>query len=81
MAVIEKLVEFCIALDERRAHYEVLVTRPEAVMVTLTVPGERWEIEFFHDGHMEIERFVSQGVFDAGPDVLDKALRYFDDVP
>jgi hypothetical protein len=78
MTPLEKLVKFCAALDERRAHYQVLVVRPEAIMVALTVPGERWEIEFFHDGHVEIERFVSQGVFDAGPDALDEALRYFD---
>lgn len=26
-------------------------------MVHVTVPGERWEIEYFADGHVEIEIF------------------------
>ena len=30
-------------------------------MVTTAIPGERWEIEFFDDGRVEIERFVSSG--------------------
>lgn len=77
-SVIEKLLAFCTALNERRAHYELLVVRPEAIMVLLSVPGERWEIEFFPDGHIELERFVSQGVADAGPTDLDAALRCFD---
>jgi hypothetical protein len=78
MTVIEKLLAFCTALNERRAHYELLVVRPEAIMVLLSVPGERWEIEFFPDGHVELERFVSQGIADAGSADLDAALRYFD---
>jgi hypothetical protein len=78
-SVMEKLLAFCAALNERSAHYELLVVRPEAVMVLLSVPGERWEIEFFPDGHIELERFVSQDdVVDAGPADLDAALRYFD---
>jgi hypothetical protein len=30
-------------------------------MVCVTVPGERWEIEFLGDGSVEIERFISNG--------------------
>lgn len=30
-------------------------------MVTVAVPGERWEIEFLSDGSIEVEKFVSQG--------------------
>ena len=37
-------------------------------MATVSVPGERWEVEFFCDGSVEVERFVSNGV-DTG-DVL-----------
>lgn len=78
MSAMERLLDFCAALDQRNAHYELLVARPEALMVLLSVPGERWEIEFFSDGHIELERYVSQGVVDAGPADLDAALRYFD---
>jgi hypothetical protein len=34
-------------------------------MMSVAVPGERWEIEFFDDGRIELERFVSQGVAEA----------------
>ncbi len=78
MSAMEKLLDFCAVLDHRKARYELSVARPEAVMVSLAVPGERWEIEFFSDGRIELERFVSQGVADAGPAELDAALRYFD---
>ena len=38
-------------------------------MVNVVVPGERWEVEFFEDGHVVVERFVTAG------DLLDeKAL-------
>lgn len=35
--------------------------RPEAVMLLVAVPGERWEIEWFEDGHLEVEVFRSSG--------------------
>jgi hypothetical protein len=54
------------------------VDRPEAIRVTLDIPREHWEIEFFPDGHIELERFVGQGVVDAGPADLEAALRYYD---
>jgi len=74
----EQLLSFCAALDERRARYELLVARSDAVMVALAVPGERWEIEFFEDGRVEVERFVSQGVEERATP-LEDALRFFDD--
>jgi hypothetical protein len=30
-------------------------------MVNVAVAGERWEVEFFEDGSVEVERFVSSG--------------------
>ena len=75
---MEKLLEFCSALNHRKVRYELSVGRPEAVMVSLSIPGENWEIEFFLDGRVEVERFVSQGV-EEYPDALDDALRLFDD--
>ena len=35
--------------------------RDEAIMVLVTMPGERWEVEFLTDGSVEVERFVSDG--------------------
>jgi len=30
-------------------------------MVTVTVPGQRWEVEFFEDGRVDVEKFLSDG--------------------
>jgi hypothetical protein len=30
-------------------------------MVMVLVPGHRFEVEFFDDGHVEVERFTSPG--------------------
>ena len=35
--------------------------REGSIMVVAVVPGERWEIEFFRDGDVEVERFISTG--------------------
>jgi hypothetical protein len=78
MSVTDQLLSFCAALEQRRARYDVLVARPDTVMVSLAVPGERWEIEFFTDGRVEVERFVSQGVEERATAVED-VLRFFDE--
>lgn len=79
MTMLEDVLQFCNALNERRASYKVSVDRPEAIRVTLDVPGERWEIDFFSGGDIELERYVGQGVVRAGPADLEAALRYYDE--
>jgi hypothetical protein len=79
MSEMEKLLDFCAALNQRRASYKLSVDRPEAIRATLDVPGERWKIDFFPDGHIELERYVGQGVVEGGPGDLEAALRYFDE--
>jgi hypothetical protein len=74
---METALTFCTTLQQRGARYEILVVRPDALMVAVTVPGERWEIEFFSDGRVELERFVSQGVEERSSAVED-VLAFFD---
>ena len=68
----ERLLDFLEDLYAERIHYSLACCRPEAVMVQVDVPGERWEVEFMDDGSVEVERFVSQG------DILDESA--FDDL-
>ncbi len=56
----KKLFGFLSELEAKKIHYKLNKVR-EAVMVEVTVPGERWEVEFFADGNVEIEKFVSCG--------------------
>jgi len=65
---VDALLQFCAGLEQRRASYRLSVERPEAVRVLIAVPGERWEVDFFADGMVEVERFVGQGVEDGRPE-------------
>jgi hypothetical protein len=78
MTALTTAVEFCRELDRRNVTYELRIVRDEALMMSVAVPGERWEIEFFDDGTIELERFVSQGVAEA-PSALAELLAWFDD--
>jgi hypothetical protein len=73
----ERLLAACRALAERGLRYRLSVARPEAVMMSIVLPGEYWEIEFFADGTVERERFVSQGVDDC-PTAVDDVFPYLD---
>jgi len=78
MTALSKAAEFCRELDRRHIAYELQIVRDEALMMSVPVPGERWEIEFFDDGQIELERFVSQGVAEA-PSALAELLAWFDE--
>jgi hypothetical protein len=78
MTALTTAVEFCRELDRRNITYELRIVRDEALMMSVAVPGERWEIEFFDDGTIELERFISQGVAEA-PSALAELLAWFDE--
>jgi hypothetical protein len=54
---LEKLLNFTQRLDAVKIHYRLSRPRNEAIMVEIAVPGERWEVEFFADSHVEVEVF------------------------
>jgi hypothetical protein len=47
-------------------------------MVSVAVPGERWEIEFLADGSVEVERFTSAGEI-YGEEALDELFVLYSD--
>ena len=58
---MEDLLEFLCRLEAHRLSYTLAHNRDESIMVTIAVPGERWEVEFFADGAVEVEVFTSDG--------------------
>ena len=78
MTALENVSQLCQELDHRQVHYHLLVARPSALMLSVAVPGERWELEFFDDGHVETERFLSAGV-QVIDDAISRLLSYFDE--
>jgi len=61
MMKLSKVTKFVDRLDGADLHYTLTSVREGAIMVGVTVPGERWEVEFMADGDVEIERFKSDG--------------------
>ena len=77
-ATITDLLSFLARLKTAHIHYTISDHTEGAVMVEITVPGERWEIEFHEDGRLSVEQFVSpRGV--QGPALLDDLFRRFSD--
>ena len=55
-----KALAFLDQLERLKLWYHLIHVR-DSLMVVITVPGQRWEVEFFEDGSIDIERFVSTG--------------------
>jgi hypothetical protein len=74
----DRLTAFLSELERREIAYSLAHHRDEAVMVLVAVPGERWEIEFFGDGSVEIEKFISSGEI-YGEDALSELFARYTD--
>jgi hypothetical protein len=68
-----KLLAFLDRLEQVKIHYRLAHVR-DSIMVEIAVPGERWEVEFFDSGEIEIERFVSTGVDKIHDDALAQLI-------
>lgn len=44
-------------LESENIYFTLGRHRPDTILVTLTLVGERVEIDVFDDGHMEVSRF------------------------
>ena len=69
---LAKLLTFLDRLEEANISYRLDHVR-DSIMIIAAVPGERWEIEFFEDDHVEVERFASSGGME-DENVLDELL-------
>lgn len=70
--VFVRLLDFLNRLDAAHIHYTLLHTRPESVMVDISLPGWRWEAEFMIDGSVEIERYRSFAGVEDQPQLLEE---------
>jgi hypothetical protein len=73
-----KLTTLLKKLEQARIHYTLGSYREDAIMVLVTVPGARWEIEFLSDGTVEVERFLSTGEI-CGEEALGELLGKYSD--
>jgi len=78
MNSLEKLIHFLEELEERKLFFRLGKIR-DSILVEIAVPGERWEVEFFADGQVEVERFYSRGDGLSGEAELEILFREFSD--
>ena len=60
---LEALLTFLDRLEGAHISYSLDQVR-DAVMVLIAIQGQRWEVEFFADGQIEVERFISSGTIE-----------------
>ena len=65
-------------LEQKHISYALAHNREESIMVLVSAPGERWEIEVLSDGGIEIEKFVSNGEIFGSESLEELFARYED---
>ena len=79
MNPLQKLLDFLTELDSHKIFHRLSRVRPEVILVEIAVPGERWEVEFFADGEIEVEVFgPSHGII-GGEEVVRRWFEKFSD--
>lgn len=74
--VFDTLLQFLNRLEQEKIHYTLSHHRENAIMITVSVPGQRWEIEFIEDGSVEVEQFISDGEIYDGNRLDDLLVRF-----
>ncbi len=75
---IKVLTDFLDKLTVAKIHYILSHNREDGISVEVTVPGQRWELDFLNDDSVEVEIFKSDGVI-FGKEKLDELLVEFSD--
>lgn len=74
---IQEIVAFLGKLSDNGIYSRLAANRADAISIEVTVPDERWEIDFLEDGTIEIEVFKSIGMF--GSEKLQELFDNFSD--
>jgi len=69
------LYELLSQLEQERIHFTIGRHREDTVLVTLTLVGERIEIDVFNDGHMEVSRFMGSEAVVGDEELVQQIIR------
>ncbi|MBM0103567.1 hypothetical protein JM946_02380 [Steroidobacter sp. S1-65] len=64
------LFELVSALESCHIHFTLQRHRPDTILVTITLVGERVEVDVFEDGHMEVSRLKGSESIVGGKDLV-----------
>jgi hypothetical protein len=68
------LFDLLAQLEAAHIHFALGRHRPDTVLVSLTLVGERVEIDVFDDGHMEVSRFRGNEDVLGGAELVRKLI-------
>ncbi|MHB8644705.1 MAG: hypothetical protein ACYDAR_02820 [Thermomicrobiales bacterium] len=72
MNALQNLLDFLQRLDEQHLSFQLKYARFDTIMILIHVPGEYWEVEFFADGHVEVEIYHTVGGVLGGEELLER---------
>jgi hypothetical protein len=61
-------------LEQAPLRYSIERTRPDSLRLSVTLVGQRVEIDVFEDDHIEISRFFGDEMVEGGSEVLERIL-------
>ncbi len=61
-------------LENAKIHFILSRHREDSVLVTLTLVGERVEVDVFEDGHMEVSRFTGSEDIVGGAELMERLI-------
>jgi len=61
-------------LEDAKIHFTLGRYREDTVLVTLTLVGERVEVDVFEDGHMEVSRFPGSEDIVGGAELVERLI-------
>ena len=68
------LYDLLLRLEDAGITFTISRSRSESLLVTLTLVGERVEIDVFEDGHMEVSSFTGSEDIVGGAEVVEKLI-------
>ena len=68
------LYDLLLRLEDAKISFTLSRNRSDSLLVTLTLVGERVEIDVFEDGHMEVSRFKGSEDVVGGVELVEKLI-------
>jgi hypothetical protein len=62
-------------LESARLHFFIERTRPDTIRLSVTMVGQRVEIDIFEDDNLEISRFLGDESVEGGEELLEHLLK------
>jgi hypothetical protein len=73
--MIHPLFELLTKLEQSKISFTLNRCRPDTILVSLTVVGQRIEIDVFEDGHMEVSKFVGNEDIIGGEELINQIIQ------